>query len=156
MNREGQIQAISDLVNSLIGDDPGYFLVEVSIKPVNNIKVYLDADTGVVIERCVAYNRKLCNLITESGLFPEGEFSLEVSSPGIDEPLKLHRQYVKNTGRQVEITRNEGDVLTGLLKAVSDTEITLLVESGKNKKKTTTEHIIPFSNIKTTRIQIVF
>jgi ribosome maturation factor RimP len=95
-------------------------------------------------------------LITESGLFPEGEFSLEVSSPGIDEPLKLHRQYVKNTGRQVEITRNEGDVLTGLLKAVSETDITLLVESGKNKKKTTTEHIIPFSNIKTTRIQIVF
>jgi ribosome maturation factor RimP len=56
----------------------------------------------------------------------------------------------------VEITRNEGDVLTGLLKAVSETDITLLVESGKNKKKTTTEHIIPFSNIKTTRIQIVF
>ncbi len=110
MSREGQIQTVRDLVNGLLEEEPGYFLVDVTIRPVNNIKVFLDVDTGVVIERCVAYNRKLYNLITETGLFPDGEFSLEVSSPGIDEPLKMHRQYVKNIGRLLEVTQVEGDV----------------------------------------------
>ena len=40
----------------------------------------------------------------EAAWFPEGDFSLEVSSPGIDEPLVLNRQYVKNMGRKVEVT----------------------------------------------------
>lgn len=156
MSREGQIQTVRDLVNGLLEEEPGYFLVDVTIRPVNNIKVFLDADTGVVIERCVAYNRKLYNLITETGLFPDGEFSLEVSSPGIDEPLKMHRQYVKNIGRLLEVTQVEGEVLTGTLQAVSDLDITLVVESGKPRKKVSTEHIIPFTNIKTSKIQIVF
>jgi ribosome maturation factor RimP len=115
----------------------------------------LDADKGVVIEKCVAYNRKLYHAIVESGLFPDGEFSLEVSSPGLDEPLKMHRQYVKNLGRMVEVTPLEGPVLTGTMTAVLEDSITLTVEKGKGKKKETTEHVILFQNIKSTKIQIV-
>jgi len=156
MNKDQQIQAIAQMMNGLLEQEPAYFLVEITIKPTNNIKVFLDSDTGVVIEKCVAFNRQLYKLIEESELYPAGDFSLEVSSPGLEEPLKLHRQYVKNVGRLVEVTPVEGTVLTGVLKEVGEAQITLVEEKGKNKKKEIVEHIIPFDNIKTTKIQIVF
>jgi ribosome maturation factor RimP len=156
MNKDQQIQAIEQMMKGLLESEPAYFLVDITIKPVNNIKVYLDADTGVIIEKCVAFNRQLYKEIEESELYPAGDFSLEVSSPGLEEPLKLHRQYVKNIGRLVEVTPIEGKVLTGVLKEVGEKEINLVEEKGKNKKKETVEHLIPFDNIKTTKIQIVF
>jgi ribosome maturation factor RimP len=156
MNKDQQIEAIAQMMNGLLEQEPAYFLVETTIKPTNNIKVFLDSDTGVVIEKCVAFNRQLYKLIEESELYPAGDFSLEVSSPGLEEPLKLHRQYVKNVGRLVEVTPVEGTVLTGVLKEVGEAQITLVEEKGKNKKKEILEHIIPFDNIKTTKIQIVF
>jgi ribosome maturation factor RimP len=156
MNKDHQIQAIAQMMKGLLEQETAYFLVDITIKPVNNIKVFLDADTGVIIEKCVAFNRQLYKEIEESELFPAGDFSLEVSSPGLEEPLKLHRQYVKNIGRLVEVTPIEGKVLTGVLKEVGEKEITLTEEKGKNKKKEIVEHLIPFDNIKTTKIQIVF
>ena len=45
------------------------------------------------IDRLIRYNRKLYRVVEESSLFPGGDFSLEVSFPGLDEPLKLLRQY---------------------------------------------------------------
>lgn len=156
MTKEAQIQAVEALLSSLLTEDKDYFLVEVSIKPVNNIKVYLDADSGVIIERCVAYNRKLYKAIVESGLFPDGEFSLEVSSPGVDEPLRSVRQYRKNIGRTVEVVQVEGPAITGKLTDATEDAITLEVEEGKGKKKTTTTHVVLYTNIKTTTVQIVF
>ena len=156
MNKDQQNEAIAQMMNRLLEQEPSYFLVSITIKPVNNIKVYLDADTGVVIEKCVAFNRQLYKQIEESELYPPGDFSLEVSSPGLEEPLKLHRQYVKNVGRLIEVTPLVGQVLTGVLKELDENKIILLEEKGKNKKKEIVEHIIPFDNIKTTKIQIVF
>jgi ribosome maturation factor RimP len=156
MNKDQQIQAITQMMKGLLESEPAYFLVDITIKPVNNIKVFVDADTGVIIEKCVAFNRQLYKEIEESELYPAGDFSLEVSSPGLEEPLKLHRQYVKNMGRLIEVTQIEGKVLTGVLKEVGEKAITLIEEKGKNKKKEIVEHLIPIENIKTTKIQIVF
>ena len=78
------------------------------IRPTNNIKVFLDADLGISIDKCVSYNRALYKEIVESGIFPDGDFSLEVSSPGLEEPLKLRRQYQKNIGRNVEVMLKDG------------------------------------------------
>lgn len=96
------------MLNSVLAEEPEYFPVSVRIKPTNNIKVFIDGDNGITIEKCVRFNRALYKLIEESGMYPEGEFSLEVSSPGIDEPLKLHRQYTRNIGRDVEISFTDG------------------------------------------------
>src|SRR5262245_3067329 len=109
---------IEAVVNDLIGDEPDLFLVEVKIKPTNNVKVFIDGDNGVSIDKLVQYNRRLYRLLDESGWFPNGDFSLEVSSPGLDEPLKLHRQYRKNIGRFVDITDIEGSRKEGKLLAV--------------------------------------
>src|SRR5580692_7097827 len=80
------------------------FIVSIKVKPINNIKVYLDADSGFSIDKCTAVNRKLYARIEEEQMFPAGDFSLEVSSPGVDEPLTQMRQYKKNIGRKVTVT----------------------------------------------------
>ena len=156
MSSEATTGVITQMMTQLLVEDPGYFLVEVKINPTNNIKVFLDADTGVSIDKCVKYNRALYKLVEESGIFPDGNFSLEVSSPGLDEPLKLIRQYIKNTGRNVEVLLQDGSKVEGKLMAVTDAAIQVEEVKGKNKKQEVLEHTIRIDNIKTTKIQIQF
>lgn len=132
------------------------FVTDIRIKPTNNIKIFLDADEGLSVEKSAKTNRKLYYLIEESGMFPDGDYSLEVSSPGIDEPLTSHRQYLKNIGRTVAVTVGGEEELEmiGVLRAVD--EIGLLLEMTDKKKKTKTEAAIPHENIKKIVVQIVF
>jgi|SRR5688572_29979835 len=155
MSVEAQIQAVEERVKTLIGSEPDLFLVEVRIKPTNNIKVFIDGDKGVSIERLVQFNRKLYKEVEER-MFPNGDFSLELSSPGLDEPLKLHRQYVKNIERPVEVIKKDGVKIEGKLVSVTETEIQVEEQKGKGKKLKIVPHTISFDEIKTTKIQIKF
>ena len=150
------VKAVESLVQNLLAGDPDYFLVDIRIKPTNNVKVFIDGDQGISIEKCVQYNRALYKKLEESGLFPGGDFSLEVSSPGLDEPLKLLRQYRKNIGRQVELVLQDGTKKEGRLVEVSEDGIIVEETRGKNKKKEVINHTFLFDNIKTTKIQVVF
>lgn len=156
MSTDGQIQLLEQKVKAMIEDEPGVFLVEIRIKPTNNVKVFLDSDTGMSLDKLIHYNRKLYRDLEENGFFPGNDFSLEVSSPGLDEPLKLHRQYLKNIGRPVEVIRLDGVKNEGKLITVSDTDIVVEEEKGKGKKKELVHHTVPFSAIKATRVQIKF
>ena len=95
-------------------------------------------------------------VIEEMGWYPDGNFSLEVSSPGIDEPLKLFRQYKKNIGRKVEVTLNDETKLEGKLLEADEQMITVEVTTGKNKKAVTEQKQIAFADIKQTKILIAF
>jgi ribosome maturation factor RimP len=156
MNIENQMDAITRMVAGILNDQPQYFLVEIRIKPTNNVKVFLDGDQGITIEKCISINRALYKQLEESGLFPNGDFSLEVSSPGLDEPLKLHRQYLKNTGRPVEVLLKDGRKVEGKMLEVSDSGILVEETRGKNKKKEVLQHSFSFDNIKSTKLQVVF
>jgi ribosome maturation factor RimP len=156
MANETAIERVEQLLNQLLTEEPAFFLVSVRIKPTNNLKVFLDGDNGITIEKCVQFNRKLYKLIEETGMYPEGEFSLEVSSPGVDEPLKMLRQYTKNTGRDVEVLFNDDTRKEGKLIAVTETDILLEHTEGKGKKAVTQQLVIPFTNIKSTTVQIKF
>ena len=156
MSNEATNAVIEQMVSALLSDNPDYFLVEIKILPPNNIKVFLDADGGVSIDKCVRYNRALYKQIEESGMFPTGDFSLEVSSPGIGEPLKQHRQYVKNKGRDVEVITTDDRKLTGKMLEVTEEAITLETLEGKGKKQEVKTEDILFSNIKQTKVQIKF
>ncbi|MGB4772730.1 MAG: ribosome assembly cofactor RimP [Chitinophagaceae bacterium] len=156
MSTEQHIGQIRGLVEEAIAEKPALFLVDVRIKPTNNIKVFVDGDEGVSIESCVSISRKLYKRFEELAMYPAGDFSLEVSSPGLDEPLKLRRQYLKNVGRNVEIVKNEGEVVGGVLRKVEEESVEVEETKGKNKKKETVVHTIPFDQIKTTKIQVVF
>jgi ribosome maturation factor RimP len=150
------IKTIEGMLQALLADEPDYFLVEVRIKPTNNVKIFIDGDQGISIEKCVRYNRALYKKLEEAALFPNGDFSLEVSSPGLDEPLKLLRQYRKNIGRQVELLLQDGSKMEGRLMEVSEDGVIVEETKGKNKKKEVISHTFLFDNIKTTKIQIVF
>ena len=100
MDQQTAIQAIEALVGKIIEGNEDVFLVSIRIKPTNNFKIYLDADSGLSIEKCIRINRTLYKTIEEEAWYPDGNFSLEVSSPGVDEPLKMLRQYKKNIGRK--------------------------------------------------------
>jgi ribosome maturation factor RimP len=156
MNNEPQIAKLEGLVQQVLEGSEELFLVEIRIKPTNNIKVFIDGEQGVSIERCVFVNRKLYKLIEEQELYTDGNFSLEVSSPGLDEPLKLKRQYRKNVNRTVEVTLVDGTKAEGVLKEVADEYVVVEETRGKNKKKETVSHTIPFNNIKTTKVQVIF
>jgi ribosome maturation factor RimP len=156
MSVEIKLQQIEALLNGLLEDQPEIFLVSLRIKPTDNVKVFLDGDNGITIEKCIYFNRKLRNLIVENGIYPEGEYSLEVSSPGIEEPLKNQRQYNKNVGRFIEVVFTDDTKKDGKLIAVTDTDITIEHTEGKGKKIVTQEFVIPFINIKSTTVQIKF
>lgn len=156
MENQSQIQALTQKVEALIAPEEGFFLVELRIKPTNNIKVFIDADQGISIEKLVQLNRKLYKDLEESNFYPNGDFSLEVSSPGLDEPLKMFRQYKKNVGRFVEVLNDEGVKTEGKLIAADEDGIIVEEEKGKNKKKEIVQHTILFTDIKSTKIQIKF
>lgn len=147
---EEKIEAL--LLPLLEGSD--MFLTAIHIKPTNNVKVFLDADSGLDIGKSADVNRKLYKLIEATGLFPEGDFSLEVSSPGVDAPLRLLRQFRKNIGRMIEVTPIEGEAITGILKEVDEAAIRLALKG--TKKAPPMEKEIPFSAIKTAIVQISF
>jgi ribosome maturation factor RimP len=123
MNVVIPLKNIGDFVTLVTSQSGTVFPVEVIISPSNDIKVFLDADDGITIEKCTAVNKALYKFIEETALFPDGNFSLEVSSPGVDQPLKLNRQYKKNIGRKVEVLLEDDTRNEGILLVVNDNEI---------------------------------
>ena len=154
MIEDTQIKTVEALLMPLLIDD--IFLVSIRVKPTNNIKIFLDADNGLGIEKCIKINRALYRIMEEKAVYPDGDFSLEVSSPGIEEPLKLHRQYLKNKDRWVDVTRMDDSRVEGKLITVTEELITIEVTEGKGKKMSIRNVEIPFPDIKQTKVQIKF
>lgn len=154
MTTDTQIQLIEKLLEPLLDGD--IFLISIKIKPTNNIKIYLDADNGLGIEKCIRINRALYKIMEEKAIYPGGDFSLEVSSPGIDEPLKILRQYKKNIGRNVEVATNDERKKEGKLTAVTEESIFIEFVTGKGKKAETKEEEIGFDSIRQTTVLIKF
>lgn len=156
METERQKQVVEQKVNDLLAGNPTHFLVDIRIKPTNNIKVFVDADEGINLSTLVNYNRSLYKIIEESGLYPDGNFSLEVSSPGLDEPIKIHRQYQKNIGRYMEVVLNDGTRKEGKLIEATNDGIVIEFETGKGKNKQIQNESILLDNIKSATIQVKF
>ena len=150
------LDQVEGFLDEILKEAPSYFKVKFKVKPTNNYKIYIDGDQGITIDQCIKFNRALYKKIEEAGLYPEGDFSLEVSSPGIDEPLKELRQYKKNIGRKVEITLLDETKIEGVLKDATEQTITLEVITGKGKNAVTELTEKPFNEIKTTIVQIQF
>ena len=155
MNIEQKAARIRQFVEEIISNDPDCFLVDVKLNPGNNIQVFVDADAGLPLSRCIAYNRALYKQIEEAALFQDGDFALEISSPGLEEPLKLSRQYQKNIGRLVEVILKDGRKIEGKLLSAAD-QVVVEETKGKGKKQEILQHTLLFDDIKSTKIQIVF
>jgi ribosome maturation factor RimP len=149
---------IRQLAESLLGN-PAHFIVEVTVsikrKP-GKIVVALDGDEGISIEDCAELSRKLSEALDQTSLVDEN-YTLEVSTPGLDQPLKLTRQYRKNIGRMLKVkVAEETRAIEGKLVSVNDTGLVLSQKSGKGKKAEEKETSIPFSTIEKAFVTISF
>lgn len=120
------------------------------------ILVVLDGDDGVSIEDCANLSRKLSESLDEMPEVDEN-YLLEVTTPGLDQPLKLHRQYKKNIGRVLKVKmKEESKPAEGTLTAVTDSTITLSQKSGKGKKAEEKDLTIPFETIDKAFVTVSF
>lgn len=132
------------------------FIYEVKLHDGDKIVVYIDADEGVNIHRCADVSRYIDEQI--EAMVPEHPYSIEVSSPGADKPLKLLRQYHKHIGRKLDITLKDGKVVTNMLKEVSADGL-LVGEKITNlltKRKPKPDIHIPFDTIAESSVVISF
>ncbi len=135
------------------------FLIDLSISAANKVLVTIDCDGSFDFDKCRQISRYLEGYIDEAGWLGE-KYILEVSSPGIDRPLQFHRQYVKNVGRQLAVTLQDGSHHEGLLKTVTENELLLEYkvrrQEGKRKKTVVETKQIPFADIAQAKVQISF
>ena len=100
---------VEEIVQNELPDE-SVFIVDLQITGTNILKVAitLDGDQGISIDQCASVSRKVGFILEEDNLIDQ-KFNLEVSSPGIDQPLKLKRQYKGNVGRRVEVLLEDGN-----------------------------------------------
>jgi len=137
---------------------PDKFVVEALVsgkKIPKRVMIIIDGDHGITIDDCAELSRVLSKQFDDRGFFGDDNYLLEVSTPGLEHPLKLKRQYFKNTGRNVRVVSRESSQ-EGKLKEVTDEKIVLLQETGTGKKKETREVEIPFSEIEKTFVMVSF
>lgn len=152
MNVETRIR---ELLGTLLEEKSSY-LVELKVNPGHSVQVFVDRDPHITIEDCAYISRGLQRELDKEFPFSE-EYALEVSSPGMGEPLKVLRQYKKCVGREVSVLLLSGVKKTGLL-MYADEEKIILEENIKPKSKETesVQTPIPFLNIKSTSVVIKF
>lgn len=135
------------------------FLVDVKVNASGTkIEVYLDKDSGLQIETCQQVSRFL-EFYLDNGSLAPSNYNLEVSSPGMDNPFKVERQFRKNLGKTVEVLLNSGVKMEGVLKAYDEQGMTLttfLPPVKKGQAPESKEEILLFSDIKYTKKKISF
>ena len=144
---------VKELIDGALAENPAVFLVDWSISPDNDIKVWVDGDDGVDLEEIIRISR----------LDREAEdFSLSVSTPGVDAPLKLKRQYVKNTGRTLSVETVSGEKTEGELTEAGEDAVTLSWSVrepkpvGKGRHTVAKTAVIPYCDIKKAVVKLKF
>lgn len=157
MVQEKIVSEITGFVEKFIQKWPEVFVLETTISATHKVTVLLDADNGMNIERCAEVNRVLYKFVEDQQFFENQNFSMEVSSPGIDRPLTERRQFRKNIGRNIDVQKDDGTRLKGRLTGVTEEEISLEKEEKKKKKQSEPEIItIPFKEIRQVKVLVTF
>lgn len=136
--------------------DTNLFIVEIKGITVKRAMILLDGDEGVKIEDCARVSRHINQRMEEDGL-SEALISLEVSSPGVDFPLKFERQYPQHVGRTLAIKLADGKEIEGKLISI-DAAVIAVEEKIKEKgKKVSLNNIsLALSEIAEAKIKVTF
>ncbi len=134
--------------------EKGFFLVDIQVRPSGKILVYADCLKGISLDDCAAISRMIMHRLGSD----IDDYELEVSSPGIDNPLKLPVQYQKNTGRMLRVVKTGGETQEGKIISADDEKVVLETNiSNKQKGKRETGRKITeiyYNEIKTAKIII--
>ena len=155
MNQE----LVKKLIHEAVEENPLLFLVDWKISADNSIEILVDGDEGLSIEEIVRISRHVEHNLDRE----EADFSLNVSSAGVGNPLVLPRQYKKNIGRTLKITRTDGSKeMEGELVSADEQGIVLKWTTrepkpvGKGKITVEKEENITYTDIKKAIVKITF
>jgi len=128
-----------DLIESIVqpyAQDKDIELVEVNVRPYRNmidIQIYAYKAGGITIDECAGLNKFLCRELEESN-FVDGNFTIEVSSPGLDRPLKSNKDFKRAIGANVRVHLKEKINLKlehiGIVEGLDKENVRLLSSSG--------------------------
>ncbi|MGO4708168.1 ribosome assembly cofactor RimP [Chryseobacterium sp. 2TAF14] len=149
---------IETLLNDFLQTREDLFLIDLKFSAGDDITVILDGDNGVSVQDCLDASRAIeFNMDRE-----EHDFSLQVMSAGLSEPLSIPRQFKKNIGREIEVLLTDSSEIEGELAKVDEEKITLILryrkpkDIGKGKVDVEEEKEIPYSEIKKALVVIKF
>ncbi len=151
-------EKVAELLENALEENKSLFLIDLNISEDNQIRVILDGDKGVTVEDCIAVSRAIEHNLDRE----EYDFSLEVMSAGVSEPLTLPRQYKKNIGRNLKIKTKNGEKLEGELTAATEDSFTLTWSArepkpvGKGKVTVQKEATLPYKDIMEAKVMITF
>lgn len=100
------------------------FLVDLKISGGNKISVLVDAIGGLPITDCMKVSRGIEHNLDRE----DDDYSLDVSSPGLDKPFKVFRQYEKNIDRSIRILIEDEGVFDAKILSVNDTDEKISLE----------------------------
>lgn len=136
--------------------DTNLFILEIKGIAVKRAMVLLDGDEGIKIEDCARVSRHINQKMEEDGL-EEALISLEVSSPGVDFPLKFERQYPQHVGRTLAIKLLDGKEIEGKLISIDGAVIAVEEKIKEKGKKVSLNNIsLALSEIAEAKIKVTF
>ncbi len=148
---------VEKLAEQVFEENKNLFLISLDINSANHIKIVIDGDEGVSVNDCITVSRGIEHNLDRE----EEDFSLEVTSAGVSEPLSLPRQYRKNIGRRLKV-KTENDKFEGDLLAADEKEIKLAWKArepkpvGKGKVTVDKEATLSYDEIVEAKVKITF
>lgn len=147
-------KVIQILQNHLENDK--YFIVDIKVslsKVHSKVLILIDSDAGISIDECSTISRKIGLELDE--LMPE-KYTLEVSSPGVDVPLKTERMYRKNIGRNLKVVLKDGKELKGQFQGIENEQISIIEEKKRKKGEEIVPLVISLEEIKESKVIVSF
>jgi len=145
---------IQQLIEDKLTDEQ--FIVSLNSSGANDFKVELDGDKGFGIDDCTAIHRYIRKELGEDA----DDLSLQISSAGLDKPLRHPRQFTKNIGRPVEVLTMDNNRVEGKLTKADEQGIEISykerIKEGKRKKTVETQVALAHEEIRETKIVIRF
>ncbi|MFC8086538.1 ribosome maturation factor RimP [Streptomyces sp. NPDC057340] len=152
-----QSERLRELLEPLVASQ-GLDLEEIAVDSVGRrrvLSVVVDSDTGADLDRIADVSRALSAKLDETDAMGEGEYTLEVGTPGAERSLTQYRHYVRATDRLVRFQLREGGgELVARILAVDEDGLDLEVPGVKGRRPTTRR--LPFDDIDKARVQVEF
>ncbi|MEU6529948.1 ribosome maturation factor RimP [Streptomyces sp. NPDC046928] len=151
-----QSERLRALLEPLVSSQ-GLDLEEIEVDSVGRkrvLRVVVDSDTGADLDRIADVSRALSAKLDETDAMGEGEYTLEVGTPGAERLLKERRHYVRAVDRLVKFELAEGGELVARILEVDDDGLDLEVPGVKGRKATSRR--LAFPEIEKARVQVEF
>ncbi len=142
-------EVIENEVNTYF-KDTDLFLVEIKVLSNGKIEIYADGKTNITIDECVQLSKHIHHFLEENNFLTDN-LSLDVSSPGMDEPLKVPQQFQKQLTKKVDVVLKNGLKITGELLVANEDGIVVQEIIVIKKSETIEEHTFGFSEIKSVK-----